>query len=963
MTISSWNEVLSPWNESLIRISSFEELKDKIDPRVNIDELKQMFDFSKDWVIETSTSELDNLRKQFIQTGNLETIKSFLEKSKTSILEKSREWVQEVRDALRDSNHIEALKQKAWNIEAKDAEQWLEASIESLSNVTTKVWNSEAAKKAKEVATKAKEWWFWILSNLNWKSLEELPLIWWFIKGIISAFNIIKSFLNLDKAEKAKEAVEKALSPEEVEKTKTEIVQNISDNLINNKHINPILKEELEKIINNTDLISNDNLIKLKNILEKKGKLSFSDLKYIIWDDKLREIQEIIWTPKNKELLKAEAEKTLIDEIYKKYSLDIRKDKRVELEKLIKENVNVENYFDLQEQLVNWKKISVWDLLSAMTSQWLDFAILSIQMVAKWIIPTGKLLIYMWKKSTESISIWLASAWLWSEMSIDSFKKQIEWMSDVEKWLLMWTLYRQTWFLSTLLWNIASGSTRLIIDSLSNTTIKSSTAWWAAFTNNIDSQIVNFTKIENMFWKSAWSELIKNSLSEIKKLKTNNEIIRILNESNNNAEQFKKLLNKLDSKSLDLNIINSIKNLDIKDFLELRKAISRWIIIQTTWFSEKLSKSLNNLWFAKAKYEFKLYESTNKILAFQKEAIRWWKLGWLWKFMNYFSNISWHMDLSRSLDSLHFENLSKAKALNKMQAISKMFQEFPILAKSVFWAVPEIAFFWLAINWKKEDESWLKAMIDTWSYMLPIVWPIRMTLSASWALENWEAKWYDVAEWWVWVTLGIIDTLYITKIIATGWNQKTIKILWYIAKPITSSYALIRDSIKTWINIKDTIKAEWKINWSKLWEWALNKIKKAPKSLKWIILGIVLAGWYIWYELLKDDIWDEYKNLLDKWIINNKWEIIDNNKLKEKYKTMSIEDKKSIIELIFMLSKVSTSNLEFNLDSNNNLTVISHSKEIRTNWILTDDRTNILELLDLIWIKPLSIKFIPGKVY
>jgi len=586
-----------------------------------------------------------------------------------------------------------------------------------------------------------------------------------------------------------------------------------------------------------------------------------------------------------------------------------------------------------------------------------------IEAVSKWIIWPWKLIIYAGKKWTESISLWLAWLWLKEDISYDKFKEQIQNMNSVERWLLLGTLYRHTWFLSTILGEIAQTSTRLLIEWMSSAPVSSTKAWWAALRWNIDKQTQVFMKLEEVFWQSAGTETIKSSLKEIQKLKTNNEIIRLLNESNNDVKTFKNALLKLkDKTTLDTHIINEILNINTNDFPKLREEISTKVTtLRNTWISTTLKNKLTQLGFPVSKYEYEFYKNTDDILRYQREAIKTWVFSKIWKFWTKLWEIQWYSNLSRDLEKLHFENLSKSQALTKMQALKKLFLDFPELSKSFFWAVPEIAFFGLALSSKKEDESFMETMLDTMLYMIPVVWPIKMVLSAKASLNEEWVQWYNIAEAGAWAALFWIDSSYIIKTSLAWWSgtEKIVKIWSHILKPITSPYKFWRDLVKAGVNMYDVVKAEGKINWWTLSKRSKDIIKKwlSTWNAKVIALSIIAVWGYIWYELFKEDIWEEYKELMEKWIIDNQWHIINYDKLKEEFDKMDLGEKEAMIEIIFLMASVSTTWLKFKITENAKLNIISYNDKIKSDWILKDPEWKILKTLDSLGFTYKDINF------
>ena len=971
-------EILQGSPDEKITLRSVEELKKQLWINNIPDEYKDYFEKP----LETTKAELLELRKKYLTSQpNDETIKSFLEAKRNAIIEKAKSWLDEVKKVawnLKKSMEFEAKKIAEWQKQWKEADSLIDNAFESTKKTAEKLWDSEVVTKTKETleqaATKTKETTKkgveaikkskWFIDFINWlEKLKEQGWLWGFFATLILFILWVFGFTKEKLKKKAEEKAKEVLNWKEAEKVKKEVVYRIKIDLLKSDKLNPRIREKLEAVINDPNIISPENLVKLRDRLKQNHKLSLSDLREILGEKWFQKLQNEVFDEETKNILKAQAEKKIVDTIYEKYNLDLHKDKRKQLEQLVWKYINVDNFFELDEKLKT-DGVNLADILWIAFSQWFSIALFMIEAVWKWIIGPSKLIIYAGKQWAETISLWLAWLWIKSDITYDKFKEEIGKMNSVERWLLLWTLYRHTWFLSNILWEIAWTSSRLLIEWISSTPVSSFWAWWSAFWKDINKKIKVFTKLESIFWKSAWAETIKNALGQIKTLKTNNEIIKLLNQSNNDVNTFKKLLNWLDITKYDEHIINIVKDTNIKDFAKFREEISTKITtLKNTWISRNLKNILSQLHFPIEKFEYEFFQNTDNILKYQREAIKTWTLAKAWKFFTKLWEIQWYSNLSRDLEKLHFEGLSKAQALNKMQALKKLFLDFPEFSRSFFWTLPEIAFFGLAISWKKEDESWIDAMIDTMWYMTPVIGPIRMVFfDAKAKFEKWKLEWYDMAEAWVWGVLLWIDATYIWKIVMSwgSWTEKLIKIWSHIAKPITSPYKFWRDTYKMWKNLYDVIKAEWKINWWKLWKKSLETLKKWAKSKKGLALAAIAILWYVWYELTKEDISDEYKELMDKWIIDNKWNIKNYKKLKEEFDKMDLDEKESAIEIIFLMASVPTSWLEFKIKWNK-LNIISHDKTIRWDWILKDSEWKILKTLDSIWFNYNNINLINAE--
>jgi len=308
------------------------ELEEKFNIKVSPEDLKKYKDaiFSK--------KEVDKIQAWLSSVSELARTKLAILKEKAGKQEQVKKSQEFLKNTLKKSKE-----------ESSKAAEWVTKAMEELGNSeivkdTKEKWK-ELTKKTKELTKKSVETLKkseWMISFIAW--LEKLKEKWGFGWFLATIMLFILWFLGFSKdkiKEEAKEKAKEVLKWKEAEKVRKAIVESIQNELLKLKKLNPKIAEELEKVLKDPNIISEENLIELQKRLKTNWKLTLLDLKYILGPEKFEKLQKNIFGPEIRKKLKAEAEKKIVDQIYTTYNLDLKKDKRAELSRTWKTSFKI----------------------------------------------------------------------------------------------------------------------------------------------------------------------------------------------------------------------------------------------------------------------------------------------------------------------------------------------------------------------------------------------------------------------------------------------------------------------------------------------------------------------------------------------------------------------------------------------------------------------------------------------
>lgn len=869
----------------------------------------------------TANISLEQLKTPEIETPE-ELIKKLEENSKKTLAEKLKGILASINGTTEEK--WQKLKAELSADEEKEIRETFsnkETKIETilnewiiptnLSEAKAIAWTIATKEGAEKIIEEGKESIFWKIKSMFEKIFEwlwSLPIIW----------DLLKMMWFWKKAEEVKEAI----SQVDKDKVGSEIKKVISDSKI------PVEQVKLDETIKN---MSETDMKTLSEKIKKWEKISIEDLKNL-------ESTKILFSKNNvKAWVKEQVEKwriNLVNELKKqieeKYQIQLSPEKIKKLEIMVKNDLKINDAtLEIISKANTEKKISLWEILKARKDNGIDTAWFAIKLVTSGIIPPSAIWLDFAKswadlvRSAVELSVW--ALWIKEQVNIDTFNKSIEKLNPDEKALLLALLYRKWWLFLSLIWNIWAFASRLAIEWVTNTSVKTLDTYKAWLKNDFASQAKQFEKIQtSLGWlkeTEKTKQIITSALENIKHIEQNYLILDVLKKNwDNLANTIKELNNhgiKIDTKISNMSELKSVLNQRFdRTFTEM---ISAW-------------NMLNNFGFWAKADLYELNSKLERISKYQKAVFNWnivWKAWYKrWEVLNI-------PQVSRMWDRLAFHFNSKQEVKDFWKRMSIIAQESPDLIKWIFDKLPIFVVAWIAAS---SDKPFFEEIQKEFVYLLPIVWPVLL-LWKSWLDWNDWFKVDNALEAWIWWALLAIDWVFLTKELATNW----LKWAWrYLVKPISDLYSIWRWTAKFWYEAYKLAEA-WKSS-----EIFKNAIEKT-KSLKWKTRAIVLAWLIVWWWVTYAFAWDknESKNYLAK-----DWSI-DMEKLKKDASKLNKEEKADVVKLFttIEIGEKFTENIEFRVDWNS-IIIDSRNKSVQSNFIINPE---IKEKLSILWIS--NIKF------
>ena len=824
----------------------------------------------------------------------------WLLKLRFDVYKTAQEWIETNQEHLR-------FALKKWKEAAKksseSAEELFEKSVENLSQSNVWVKTKEAVIQVKE---KIKQWGFLI-------GLEKAAKSWWILWFFAGLFlGIMKLFGYNEKIGELWEKVAEVLNPEQIEKTKIKVKKHIIDSFWET-----LTDENKGKLWKSLDNLTQEQFLKLSEKL-KKGELNLTDISSIIpniWNEFLKEEQ----IEKIQQDFQAKIIESIKKEIAEKYSVDLNwnEARLKDLEILVRNNTTISDetiwkFIKIQNEEEFLLKDLFWP-----TFEWIiNSTSLLIGLLTKQIIPISAFWLEFAEAWTEVIKISASAMWVSKVINIEMFNKSIENLNETEKALMIWLLYRKWWLFLSIIWSISESISRIWIESLTNTQVKTTNLLSASLSNNYNKQIENFEKIAKSLWwyKKQWT-ILKEAQRNLNKIKENYKILNILEQSKWNTTNAIKLL----KEAKITNLPDS--NLPFDDFVKAFKNSTSSVL--TDLFSKWSMTS--SLWFWAEADLFRLNKKLETISKAQRKMFEWnfitkniWKLREL---MNIW-------EVSRLWDRmvLHFESIDKAKQwVSKLNILAN---KFPDIIKWTLDKLPIIAVTWIAAN---SDKPFFEEFKKELKYLFPIVWPIMLVSNSGINWKDWKPKVVNAVDAWIWWALLTVDWLFLMKELGKNWVRGWLS---YIIKPITDIYSL-------WKWTAEWAYSIWKVavNW-KSFSWILKQsISKTKfiKKPKLRTIAILIWLWYLWLEaaFAEDNLelifWKDWK--------------MDKKQLKAEISKLSDKDKEICLKYLIIEShwENNIKNVTFNI-KNNKLSIVSNNDNIRWDWIVDNE---IIELLKL----------------
>lgn len=886
-TMKSWAETLGNTVEEEFKIS---ELKEKFDIQVSQEELKKYAD-------------------TFFSMKEVQKIKTWvhsvseLAKSKLDILKNK---VQQS-EAVKNSQKLLSQRTKQG---AEYAKQSISEANETLSKQLNDSWVSAKAKQIwQQTKVLANKWVEKIKGSGFLLTLEKVSKEWWFL-GFL-AWLLLWMFKFIGFGKKIEDIKEK-LSNKEIDKTKNIIKTTLIESF-------PSKEEYINKVLNNPKILTEEKITLLYKKIKSWEKITLNDL-----TDEFKELE--IWKilAEKVDKYKNELYSNVQKDIELKYNKKLDDEQVVELGKLIAKYLTVDkwNIELLEDRIVKDNQIQLKDIAPIITETGKNLIGFMLWLVSANIISIGDLAMNFAEKWWEVIKLSLWALWISEVVNIDDLYSNISEMEEKDKAILIWLLYRKWWLFLNIVWSITSVTSKLIIETILPTNswvdwiklIKDSILHW-----NVK-QIENFGKIEKALkWSkvtSQWEILLKEAMKNIKEVKTNFAILEIMKSSNWDLTEFYKQAAKFEA--------NSNIKLNVKQFASFEEL--------KTWVSSDFSKSYaskHNLDIRDIKNKWLWFWSNSAIQELNKKLENIWKNQWriaLWKInLNPLKKLTDAIDIgkvSKLWDSLLFELRSKKDAKAFLKQMNELAKKSPALLKGIFDKLPIIAIWGLAASW---EEPFFESFKKELPYLIPLVWPILMVADSWVDWGNIPPKFIkpeQAAIAWAMLTL---DTYFLAK----AWFK------WapgYILKPLKDIY----DIWKWWVQITQNLYKTWRVleNW-KTMKSVLNNAVNKTKALKWKVKAITIIA-LIWYWAFKLAFADDNTSEFEKYFKD--WEL-DIDKIKSDSESLSNQEKLELIKILFVEEKGEKiiEDIEFNLELNNTLSIISNNKEVQWEWFITNN--------------------------
>lgn len=911
-----------------IQIDSLDELKQTlwVDKLIWINE-----EFKKP--LKTTKEEILKMKEEIARNETSLKLKEFL----------NAQWIiWTIWEKFKKAN--ESYKEKIKPQEAIDS---MEDQINDLWWQIDKATSTKAKKALTKVKEKATEEWFLIMIE-KWQKSDNflLKLLWWFLWF----FAWLALFWT--KVDDLKEKANDLLSPEEVEKTKIKLekeMEPLLKNISKKFPDHPVIQKNLKATIHNKEIFTPEVFAEIQELMNEWKTIDFKTFRSILKWEQLEKFNNSILTPEAEFAVKSQAEARIVQIIHDEYNLELNSEKRAKLISILDETKEDIDYIELLQSFLDWEEKDWFDFLWASIGTWVWLFWFSMKLVTNWIVGAWNLALNIQETWVKTVTLWLWKLWF-NSITYQDFEKQLEKMNEAEKGLLLWTLYRKTWLFSRILWKITHITAKWLVDIITPTSVNSIKAFKDWINWDIPAQIKNYELLaKKLWWNENHSKDLKDAHERIRQITENAEIIQILNECEKNNLSPDKVREKLLNKNFEFTKDFSGNSLD-----EIRENLSKNINPKINHKASRFIKTIYP-WMTSAINDF--YSNITTISNFQKASIR----GWLWYidkasiWIKKYHALIKEMEISRKVDKMIFEWLSKEKILSKTQALKKFAQDMPDLFKHTFGWLAEIAFIGLSFSSKEADESWVKTILNDLMYMSWLIWPLALTLNA-WAVidkDTKEVKWLNIATAWAWTVFLAMDAVTTVRIFGTNPPIQALKKVWVdvIARPITASYKAISNLTKAWKNIVDITQASWKLPWWQVWKKSLDVLKKWAKSKTTMILALAGITSYAAINYFKVDLSKQYEYLIENKIIDEQWNILNEKQAKIFFaNNFSQREKEVFIEVLFSTQKSRlvepASCLEFDIDWDT-LKVITE-KQYVWDWVINPE---IKRKLKTFWLK------------
>lgn len=524
-----------------------------------------------------------------------------------------------------------------------------------------------------------------------------------------------------------------------------------------------------------------------------------------------------------------------------------------------------------------WKMMEKWiiSLDEIALSTWEDF------------IAYGKISLSLIKDSFSKLT-WSIS---WDELSSNIDKMNL---TDWEKQLITFMIYRKWWIFFNFAWNLAWFMTKWLLYPFAFVGQDVSQVWarWSAFSWNYAKQLDIIEKISSKvdLWPSSESiKILKSTfwdLSDFYKFwwwyQENESAFK------SSWKQFWEFIKTWPSDIQEIaNKILKSQELGFTDTKNLRWILSNhcnsiwWKLEKSTWdFISKVWEKFK--WWLSEKYVYQsFWEEISRATKSLSEIVRNDELFGLRSIKKQFvdkvrlwESLSQQIGLSDNL-ILAFKDVNDFKAWSEELKI--LLRKTPDAAKMLFGKMPIIAVAWIEMS---KDNPTFASISQSMMWLIPLIWP-AMLMSWVWIkYSDWKINiQWDLTSAMLWLWLFWYDTFYIAK---AAWLNGFKWVMKAMAQPLTDVAELWMMISRWWLYwfkfAKDTVKIaknEWVIE---MFKYSWETLADVFKWIKWWKLAskpalvaytlMLVWWWYYAYEkwVFDSEIEKELKRLSTEWV-------------------------------------------------------------------------------------------------
>ncbi|MDD5212987.1 MAG: hypothetical protein PHG82_00960 [Candidatus Gracilibacteria bacterium] len=854
-----------------------------------------------------------------ISRNELKKFKEEMDKlPETEKLAKTKEFLKEKANTLfkseQSQDKLKNETQKTLEAAAKKAQTGVEGAKEAAKDLGDK-----ASVIAKEVGTNAG------FTKIV-EQLSAIPLIGGILGflfktlGGLFGFSVDTEKLK-EEASTAKEAAANTtLNPSTQKEIKNAITGKIGFIIPENIKNNPIIKAKLDKALNDPNIFSPDIIKKIEEDKAKGQKIDILYLKSIL-GDKYKLFKNDILDEEGKQAIEAQMEKRMVDDIQKRYNVDLSPEKRAELTKVLKDYKSKFNFAEVFEQYIQGKPMSGFDMFGIALSSFSSMLWFSMTLIGKGIISMNDIGFKIVDSGLKSIT--LMTPFGVRGESIEEFKKEMQGKSEAEKMITLGLLYREAGIFFGVISGILQMSSRLAIESFSPGT-GGFKGGMSALKSDFDSQIKILGDIEKSITGNFDDEL-SNALNAFKKqiieLEKYYKVANILEKSQHSKTDIelakKEILDlKIDSQSFNEGI-NKIKNFDeLRSYAKNNIPDAKHISYTYKGVTGSAAKDYisASVYEGKAKAISMLNQDLDDSFNYIKSRIRGGEHWYIRPFRSFkkMDEIEAFANIKRDTNKVILEG-TPAEQLTKLQAMSKLATDSPEFFRLLFPGVTGFTCIGLSFATAEEGQKWMGTAMGT-LMMLRVAGPAMLILSAGnmFDPETKKVEWFNVASATAGSVLIGVDGYGLIRSYKGGTNVlfHTLK---YVVSPITDMGKFAIHSGKMTKNIIDVAKA--KGTWGEVWNETkgmlkggekdaseISKIAKASRYGKMaLLLGVpIVAGSLYAYENF-NSIGNDFQELEKKGILDKDGNVIKGKETEAKKWFNGLNDNKkaSFLELIF----------------------------------------------------------------